>query len=77
MNESTVRGWKNKYKSELLKLKNLGEEVVVRELVDRNRGHPLLLGNKLDQQVQAYVNALHLNGGVVNMAIVIATGERS
>ena len=27
-NESTVRGWKNKYKSELLRLKKSGEEVV-------------------------------------------------
>ena len=45
------------------------------ELVDRKRGHPLLLGSDLDQQVWAYVNALHLNGGIVNTAIVIATGE--
>ena len=55
--------------------KRSGEEIVVRELVDRKRGRPLLLGNELDQQVQTYVNALCLNGGVVNTAIVIATGE--
>ena len=48
---------------------------VVRELVDGKRGRPLLLGSELDQQVQAYVNTLRLNGGVVNTAIVIATGE--
>ena len=65
----------NKYKNELLKLKKSNEEVVVRELVLRKRGRPLLLGNELDVQVQAYVNALHLNGGIVNTAIVIATGE--
>ena len=47
----------------------------MRELVDRKRGHPLLLGNELDVQVQAYVNALRLNGRIVNTAIVIATGE--
>lgn len=47
----------------------------MRELVDRKCGRPLLLGNELDQQVQAYVNDLHLNGGIVNTAIVIATGE--
>ena len=75
LNESTVRGWKNKYKNELWRLKKSGEEVVVRELVDRKHGRPLLLGNELDQQVQAYVHALHLNGGIVNTAIVIATGE--
>ena len=75
LKESTVRGWKNKYKNELLKLQKSNEEVVVRELVDRKRGRPLLLGNELDVQVQAYVNALRLNGGIVNTAIVIATGE--
>ena len=47
----------------------------MRELVDRKRGRPLLLGYELDVQVQAYVNALRLNGGVVNTTIVIATGE--
>ena len=75
LKEATVRGWKNKYKNELLKLKKSDKEVVVRELVDRKRGRPLLLGNELDQQVQAYVNDLHLNGGIVNTAIVVATGE--
>lgn len=75
LNESTVRGWKNKYKNELWRLKKSGKEVVVRELVDRKRGRPLLLGNELDQQVQAYVHALRLNGEIVNTAIVIATGE--
>ena len=75
LKESTVRGWKNKYKNEILKLKKSNEEVVVRELVDKKRGRPLLLDNKLGVQVQVYVNALHLNGGTVNTAIVIATGE--
>ena len=75
LKEATVRGWKNKYKNELLKLKKSGKEVVVRELVDRKCGRPLLLGNELDQQVQAYGNDLRLNDGIVNTAIIIATGE--
>ena len=47
----------------------------VRELIDRKHRHPLLLGGELDWQVQEYVNASHLNSGIVNMAIVIAPGE--
>ena len=47
----------------------------MRELINRKRGQPLLLGNELDVQVKAYINALRLNGGIVNTVIVIATSK--
>ena len=35
-------------------------------------GHPLLLGETLDQQVQAYLHMLRDSGGVINTSIAIA-----
>ena len=49
--ESTVRNWKNQYNHEVVRLKNSRKEVVVRELIDNKRGHPLLLGEEMDEQV--------------------------
>ena len=51
LKESTVRGW---YINEISQLK-AGKDVVVRELVDKKRGRPLLLGKELDAEVQAYI----------------------
>ena len=38
LKESTIRGWKNQYNREVVRLKNSGKEVVVRELIDNKRG---------------------------------------
>ena len=75
LKERTVRGWKNRYNCEVFMLKRSGKEIVVRELVDQKRGGPLLLGEELDKQVQAYLSELRANGGPVNTAIAIATAR--
>ena len=54
-------------------LKRSGKEIVVRELIDQKRDHPLLLGEDLDKQVWAYLTELQSNGCPVNTAIAIAT----
>ena len=51
LKECTIRGWKNQYNCEIVRLKNSGKEVVVRELIDNKRGHALLLGEEMDAQV--------------------------
>ena len=56
LKESTVRGWKNQYNCEIVRLKNSGKKVVVRELIDNKRGRPLLLGKVMDVQAQAYIH---------------------
>ena len=66
LKESTVRYWKNLYKSEL---KNSTDGEVM-ELHHKSRGRPLMLG-ALDQKVQEYIKALRNNGGIVNKTIVI------
>ena len=75
LKESTDRGWKNQYNREVVRLKNSGKEVVVRELIDNKRGCPLLLGEEMDEQVRAYISELRANGCPINTAIVIATGQ--
>ena len=49
--------------------------MVIRELIDCKQGCPLLLGEEMDVQVQAYISELRANGYLVNTAIVIATGQ--
>lgn len=44
----------------------------VKELVNKKIGRPLMLGEDLDKQVQAYLKALRENGAVINTAITIA-----
>ena len=70
-----MRGWKNQYNREIVRLKNSRKEVVVRELIDNRLGYSLLLGKEMDVQVRAYISELHANGYPVNAAIVIATGQ--
>ena len=54
--------WQIKF--ELANNKKAGEEMAVKELVDKKSGHPLLLGSELDKQEQAYLTTLRANGAV-------------
>ena len=45
---------------------------LVDRLPQRKLGRPLLLGETLDQQVQAYLSMLGDSGGVINTSIAIA-----
>ena len=55
-------------------MKKAGKEIVVRELIDKKRGRPLLLGKEMDKEVHAYIIELRVSGCPINTAIVIATG---
>ena len=46
----------------------------VKEFPPKKTGHPLLLGEKLDQQVRHYLAELHTQGGIVNTHIAITDG---
>ena len=54
LKESTVKTWKTKYMEGLRKTKPT-EPLLVKALPYRKQGRPLLLGDKLDTVVQAYV----------------------
>ena len=57
---------------ELAKNKKAGKDMVMKELVDRKRGRPLMLGSELDKQVQACLTTLSTKGAVINTAIAMA-----
>ena len=55
--------------------KRAGEDMTVNKLVSKKTGRPLLLGEELNKQVQAYLAALRENGAVVNTAVTIACAK--
>ena len=74
LKESSVRLWMNKYKDHLKCNKVSGEQRPI-TIDNKKKGHPLLLGEELDEQVKLYITALRNNGAVVNSAIVTACAE--
>ena len=77
LKENTVRDWRNAHRLELKKRgRNRGEESInITELPQKKRGRPLLLGEELDKQVQAYLTSFRESGAVVNTAITMACAE--
>ena len=75
LKESTVRGWRDEYLRQLRDRKQKGEDLEVSELPLKKIGHPLLLGEDIDKQVQAYLMKLREVGGVVNSAIARASAR--
>ena len=64
--------WKTKYLQQVAARRRANEDTSVKELVNKKTGRPLMLGEDLDKQVQAYLKELRENGAVVNTAITIA-----
>ena len=76
LNESTVRSWVVIYKKELEYKRKIGETVPdVSVLPQSKRGRPLLMPDKLDYQVRAYVRSVREAGGPVTTTIVMSTGR--
>ena len=47
------------------------------ELPQKKKGHPLLIGSKLDDQVKSYVQYLRTKGTPVNTAVVLGVAHDS
>lgn len=75
LKESTVRTWMNAYRKELAERQRSGSELEIKKLPSQRRGHPLLLGEFLDNQVKEYIKSLREAGAVINSAIVTAVAE--
>ncbi len=69
-----MRDWRDAYRLELKKRSSTGD-VKIDELPAKKRGRPLLLGEELDRQVQAYLTNFRECGAVVNTAIAMACAE--
>ena len=72
LSEPTVRNFKKKFESRKRKL-DLNDELT--EIPSCKRGRKLVLGEKLDSDVQAYLRELRNNGGIINSTIVLAVGN--
>ena len=72
--ESSVRTWKVKYRAEIEWKKRGGDkaELCVEKLPVKKRGRPLLLGEKLDDEVKCYIRAVWERGGVITTTITMA-----
>ena len=75
LKESMVCGWRDEYLHQLRDGKRKGEDLEVSELPLKKIGRPLLLGEDIDKQVQAYLMKLCEVGGVVNSAIAGASAR--
>ena len=76
LKESTVHVWKQLYLRELQRLRREGKEMACLKVLPMVKtGRPLLLGNELNKEVQAYLIDLSKVGGHVNSAVVIAAGR--
>ena len=74
LNESTVRGFRKRYEAQIKdahRKKKSPKKVIVNKL----RGRPCLLGDKIDPLVQNYLKATRYKGGVVNSLLAIATAK--
>ncbi len=74
-NESTVHSFRTLYREVMLKKRQAGESLVVRELPSKQRGRPVLIGKKLDDMVQDYILSVRVGGGMINTPIVIAGSQ--
>ena len=75
LKESTVRGWKKAYLSEIQSRRRAGKDLSVTELPTKKLGHPLLLGETLEKKLRAYLIDLGKVRGVVNAEIAMASAK--
>ena len=74
LKNAAVRTWKAKYLAEVNAKKRSGEaNVTVTSLPVKKRGRPLLLGEKLDEDVKQYLRAVREGGGVITTVITMAS----
>ena len=65
----------NAYKTELAKRVKLEQSLTIEKLPSKKRGHPYLLGEEMDRQLQEYIKSLREAKAVINSAIVISAAE--
>lgn len=72
LKEHSVRTWRNAYTREIRKGAREGGDLTIKDLPEKKKGRPYLLGEELDKQVRAYVKSLRSHGAVVNTAIALS-----
>ena len=76
LNESTVHSWIAAYKKELEHKRKIGGRVPdINVLPPSKWGWPLLIADKLDYKVRAYIRSVQKAGGPVTTTITMSTGR--
>jgi len=63
------------YKKELANQVKVGGSLTIEKLEAKKRGHPYLLEEEMDRQLQEYIKSLREAKTVLNSAIVISAAE--
>ena len=77
LKETSVQRFKDMYNDEVknsIHSSTCESPSLVKELVPKKRGRPLLIGEELDGQVKEYIKELRRLGVVINSDVVIAVG---
>ena len=69
---STIHCMKLAYKHQIQKNRASGSNEVLNTLPYKKQGKPVLLGEKFDGMVQAYIRRVHEAGGSISSQVVIA-----
>ena len=75
LKETSVRGWKDGCLKELRVQEQKCGPISISKLPEKQRGHPLMLGEHLEKEVQSFIKATQDLGGMVNTQIVMATAR--
>ena len=74
VNESTIREFKKRYEAQI-KEERQKKKSPKKLIVNKLRGRPCLLGDKIDPFVQSHLKARRYKGGEVNSTVAIATAK--
>ena len=71
LKDNSIRTWRNSYKAELSRKQKVKDDSGIAELPQKKKGRPLLIGDKLDDQVKNCIQYLRTKGTPVNTAVVL------
>ena len=74
VNERTIRGFKKRYEAQINEERQK-KKSPKKVIVNKFRGRPCLLGDKIDPLVQSYLKAKRYKGRVVNTTVATATAK--
>ena len=75
ISESTIQSIKKAYKEQLHESRQAGRAIEVKSLPKKKLGRPVLLGARLDSQIQLYLRNVRAGGGPVTARISMAAAR--
>ena len=72
---STIRSIKLAYLNHMRSRREVSPDRPITSLPPKKRGRPLLLGNKIDDQLQLYLRKVREQGGIITASVVVAAAR--